>query len=79
MSWLQLVKQVGFYICSRRQFLHHSQECLALNIFADKTYLRRLEKGQVNISLRLLSRISCGLEISVYEFVRNIELSFCSF
>ena len=78
MSWPQLVEQVGLHICSRRQCLHHSQECLALNIFADKTYLRRLERGQVNISLRLLFRVSSGLETSVYEFIQNIELVFSS-
>jgi DNA-binding XRE family transcriptional regulator len=76
MSWPELLKQVGLHIYLRRRILRQTQECLALEIYTDKTYVRRLERGQVNISLRLLFRVSCGLQITIYDLFANIEQHF---
>lgn len=51
-----------------------SQEKLALAIDMDRTYLASVEMGKRNISVKNIKKIADGLEVSIVDLFKNIDL-----
>lgn len=51
-----------------------SQERFALQIDMDRTYLASVEAGKRNISLQNIVKIANGLEISIADLFKNLEM-----
>jgi transcriptional regulator with XRE-family HTH domain len=65
---------LGTAIRDARQALNISQETLALHSEVDRSYLGRVERGDNNVALLPLVRISAALGISVEELMRRAGL-----
>lgn len=73
MTWHNLTESVGQCLINRRKILNLSLDYLALEVFADKAHLRKIEQGQANSSLRMMSKIVRVLQTSVYEICMHAE------
>lgn len=69
MDWLEFAKEVGRCIIEQRGGGCFTQERFALVSSVDRTYLHKVENGEVNFTLRILSRISRCLRLSIYELI----------
>ena len=58
----QLAKIVGDKIREQRKAQGISQDALALACKVDRSYMGRIERGEVNITLEKLYRIASALE-----------------
>lgn len=58
----QLAKIVGDKIREQRKAQSISQDALALACKVDRSYMGRIERGEVNITLEKLYRIASALE-----------------
>jgi len=67
-----LYKRIGERIVSARKNRGISQETLALVSEIDRTYLARIEQGNVNPSIKVLHKISRHLHISMSILLRGI-------
>lgn len=59
-----LSEQLGAKIRSRRKELKLSQDGLALNCGLDRSYMGRIERGEVNITVEKLYQIAKQLDCS---------------
>jgi transcriptional regulator with XRE-family HTH domain len=50
-----------------------SQENLALNAELDRTYIPSIEKGERNVSLDVIQKLSKAFEIKMSELLKGIE------
>jgi len=73
MPWHKLLQRIGLFIIHRRRFLCLTQEALAIETFIDRAHLRKIEKGTVNTTLRILFKISRVLQVSMYEMLACVE------
>jgi transcriptional regulator with XRE-family HTH domain len=62
-----LRQSLGCEIRQRRCRLGVSQEALAARCGVHRTYMGALERGERNVSLEIISKVSDGLGISVSE------------
>lgn len=69
---MNIKHKIGCRIRELRLQRKLSQEDLALNIEMDRTYLNSVENGRRNISIVNLEKIWNGLQISPYEFFKNL-------
>lgn len=66
-----LAEKVGAARRNRRQSLELSQEAFADKIGMHRTYYSALDRGEINLTLKTLSRVSSGLGLQVWELLRD--------
>lgn len=59
-----IAKEVGELIRSQRKARGISQEVLAAKSKIDRSYMGRIERGEVNVTLKALWDIAAAMEIS---------------
>ena len=64
-----LSKRIGLAIREHRIAKNITQERLALMCDIDRSYLGRIERGEVNITVVKLSQIALILEISIKDLI----------
>jgi transcriptional regulator with XRE-family HTH domain len=57
----------------RRRALGLTQEAVAFEAFMDQSQYSRIERGQVDPSIRTLTRVARALEASPSDLLRGIE------
>ena len=62
------LKKLGERICFLRKKNKMSQNDLAFEIDWDKSNLRKIEKGELNVTFKTLYKLSKALEIELHEF-----------
>jgi|TARA_R110001599_G_scaffold6042_3_gene30108 transcriptional regulator with XRE-family HTH domain len=65
MKMRNIAKEVGQLIRSQRKARNISQEALAAKSKIDRSYMGRIERGEVNVTLKALWDIAASMEISV--------------
>ena len=70
---MTIEKQLGMRIRFLRKQRNLSIEDLALEAGINKNYLSDLERGMRNPSLKVLSRLSKALKITISELTKAIE------
>lgn len=65
----ELAAQIGTKIKSVRKIKAISQECLALLCNIDRSYIGRIERGEVNLTVEKLFEIATALEVDVRELL----------
>ncbi|WP_373520035.1 helix-turn-helix domain-containing protein [Aquiflexum sp.] len=71
----KLSKSFGTVVRGRRMELKLSQEELAYQAGLHRTYIGMIERGEKNISLENISKISSALKFSISELFINLENS----
>jgi len=59
-----IAKEVGELIRHQRKIRGISQEVLAANSKIDRSYMGRIERGEVNVTLKALWDIAASMDIS---------------
>ncbi len=67
-------KQLGMRVRYLRQRKGMSIEDLALECNINRNYLSDLERGTRNPSIEIISRISVGLNVSLEELFKGIQV-----
>lgn len=70
---MNLQRKFGLVIKELRLKKGLSQESLANQSDIDRTYISDIEKGERNISLKIIERLSQTLQISLSELFKKIE------
>jgi|TARA_B100000780_G_scaffold278995_1_gene254843 transcriptional regulator with XRE-family HTH domain len=70
---MNLQRKFGLVIKELRLEKELSQESLANQSDIDRTYISDIEKGERNISLKIIERLSETLQISLSELFKKIE------
>ena len=69
---MNLQKQIGENIRSLRNAIGISQEKLAELSELDRTYVQSIEKGNRNISVEVLLKLSRGLNVKVTDILKEL-------
>jgi transcriptional regulator with XRE-family HTH domain len=69
---LDVLGQLGKRICYLRKERHLSQLALALESGVTKSYLSDLERGVRNPTVKVLSRLAQGLDVTLEELFRGV-------
>jgi len=72
---IELSKAFGVVVRVRRTELKLSQEELAHQAGLHRTYIGMIERGEKNITLENISKISNSLKLSLSELFLNLEKS----
>jgi len=72
----ELQKRIGLVIRTQRAKQHISQEAFADKIRMHRTYYGALERGEKNLQLSTLKRVSDGLGIRMSEVLERAERAF---
>ena len=67
---MDIRKQFGFKIKTLRIQKSYSQEELAFKASIDRTYISDIEKGERNVSILIIEKLSKALEIQVFELFK---------
>lgn len=70
---IKLSKAFGVVVRVRRTELKLSQEELAHQAGVHRTYIGMIERGEKNITLENIDKISSALKLSVSELFKNLE------
>ena len=70
---IELSKAFGVVVRVRRTELKLSQEELAHQAGLHRTYIGMIERGEKNITLENIDKISSALKLSVSELFKNLE------
>lgn len=70
---MKLQRKFGLILKKIRKEKGFSQESLANNADIDRTYVSDIEKGERNISLKIIEKLCNTLQISLSEFFNQIE------
>ena len=62
-------KQFGINVREGRKNRDISQDQLALRAGIDRSYMGRIERGQVNITLEKVYRLAEALDCSIYDLM----------
>ena len=65
----ELSIKIGQLIRNRRLQLKMTQECLALQCGIDRSYMGRIERGEVNLTVEKIYEIASVLKISPKELL----------
>lgn len=65
----ELLIQIGQNIVTRRKALNLSQEKLALTCGIDRSYMGRVERGEMNLTITKLYKIAEALDCDVKELL----------
>lgn len=66
-----LLKRVGIALRFYRRELGYSQEKLSEKSHIDRSFIGKVERGEVNVSLLTLSDISRGLGVTIEDIVKK--------
>ncbi len=66
-----LAKQVGLIISKKRKYFGIAQDKLAMMAEIDRSYLGRIERGEVNITLEKLYTLAKVLQCPPAELLPN--------
>jgi transcriptional regulator with XRE-family HTH domain len=66
-------KQFGKRVKQLRQENELSQEALAHLAELDRTYIPSIEKGERNVSLEVIQKLSKAFKIKISELLKGIE------
>jgi transcriptional regulator with XRE-family HTH domain len=66
-------KQFGKRVKQLRQENELSQEALAHLADLDRTYIPSIEKGERNVSLEVIQKLSKAFKIKISELLKGIE------
>lgn len=64
----------GDAIRVRREALNFSQEELAENVGCHRNYMGRIERGEQNITLKMMLRVARALKCSVQDLMKDAML-----
>lgn len=67
-------KQLGEAIRNRRQELDYSQDSFADHIGMHRAYYSAIERGERNLTLRLLLRVAAGLRTNLAALLATAKL-----
>jgi transcriptional regulator with XRE-family HTH domain len=67
----QVKRRLGARMRTLRKARKLSQEAVALTSGLDRSYLGRIERGEVNVSLVNIERIAAALEVAAEELFRQ--------
>jgi transcriptional regulator with XRE-family HTH domain len=70
---MNLQRKFGLILKELRLEKRLSQESLANQSDIDRTYISDIEKGERNISLKIIEQLSGTLQISLSELFKRIE------
>ena len=70
---MNLQRKFGLVLKELRLEKGLSQESLANQSYIDRTYISDIEKGERNISLKIIEQLSGALQISLSELFNKIE------
>jgi transcriptional regulator with XRE-family HTH domain len=66
-------KRIGDAVRKRREALGISQEAFADKIRMHRAYYGALERGEKNLQLSTLERLCAGLNVRMWEVIREAE------
>ena len=66
-----LSESIGNAIRSLRESQGISQEAFAEQISMHRTYYSALERGEINLTLKTLKRVSTGLGVKMWEVLKE--------
>ena len=69
----QITKRMAQVIRENRKRIGLSQELLAEKADIDRTYVSLIERGKVNITLIVASKIARALNVSLSRLIKNVE------
>ena len=72
MSDNRLLTEIGERIKTRRKELGITQAQLSYSCETDPSYIRKVEAGKVNISIKNLAEMINALDISLSEFLKGL-------
>lgn len=67
---MNTLTKIGLSICTRRKELGYSQEKLALEAGLDRTYIPKVEKGKINITINSLEKIAKALGVKLIDLLK---------
>lgn len=67
------LSRIGASLRKRREALGFSQESFADHIEMHRTYYSAIERGEKNLQLDTLQKLCEGLQVRVWEIVREAE------
>ncbi len=67
-------QNLGNVLRARRLALGVSQEAFADEIKMHRTYYSAIERGEKNLQISTLQRVCTGLQVSLWEVMREAEL-----
>jgi transcriptional regulator with XRE-family HTH domain len=70
---MNINKNIGLKIKKIREEMNLSQEQLAVNAGIDRSYMGRVERGEVSVSVLLLSRILRALNLDLKRFFSDLD------
>lgn len=65
---MRLAEKIGKKIFALRKQKNLSQEKLANEAGVDRTYIPKVEKGQINITINSLEKIAKALNVEIKDF-----------
>ena len=68
-SLLELSIEIGQLIRKKRKEKKITQEALALQCGIDRSYIGRIERGEVNLTVEKLYEIATALEVDMKELL----------
>lgn len=68
-----LQERIGEAVRKRREDQNYSQEGFADHIRMHRAYYGAIERGRKNLQLATLERVCIGLDVSMWEIVRDAE------
>jgi transcriptional regulator with XRE-family HTH domain len=69
-----LQKRLGSAVRAQREALGHSQESFADAIAMHRAYYSAIERGERNVTLTTLGRITAGLGITIWALMKEAGL-----
>ena len=69
----ELTVSFGLKVRERRKLKKISQEKLALLCNIDRSYMGRIERGEVNVTLEKIYELSVALEVPVNDLLPKIN------
>lgn len=70
---MNINKSIGLKIKKIREEMNLSQEQLAVNAGIDRSYMGRVERGEVSVSVLILSKILRALGFDLKSFFLDLE------
>lgn len=68
---MNILESIGHNISTLRRAKGLSQEKLALNAGLDRTYIPKVEKSKINITIKSLEKIANALNVDICELISN--------
>ncbi len=67
---MNTLEKIGQNICCLRKELGYSQEKLALEAGLDRTYIPKVEKGKINITINSLEKVAKALKVNLIDLFK---------